>query len=63
VCEYALARPEQPALIDGAQTLSYAALDTMMDRVASALQREGLQAGDAIAICATSSVRYAAVYL
>lgn len=63
VGEHALARPEQPALIDSSQTLSYAALDTMMDRVASALQREGLQAGDAIAICAASSVRYAALYL
>ena len=34
-----------------------------MDRVAAALQRDGLQSGDAIAICATSSIDYAAVFL
>ena len=34
-----------------------------MDRVAAALQRDGLQSGDAIAICAASSIDYAAVFL
>jgi long-chain acyl-CoA synthetase len=63
VREHARQRPEHPALSDNAQTLSYAALNALMDRVAAALQREGLQPGDAIAICAASSVRYAALYL
>ena len=32
-------------------------------RVAAALQRDGVRPGDAIGICAASSVRYAALYL
>ncbi len=51
-----------PRCSDNAQTLSYAALNAQMDRVAAALQRDGLQPGDTIAICAASSVRYAALY-
>jgi len=34
-----------------------------MDRIASAIQRDGLENGDTIVICATSSVNYAAVFL
>jgi long-chain acyl-CoA synthetase len=35
----------------------------LMDRVAASLQRDGLQPGDTIAICAHSAPRYAAVFL
>ncbi|MGJ7545755.1 class I adenylate-forming enzyme family protein [Variovorax sp. LT1R16] len=55
--------PERPALADATHTLDYRALDALMDRIAASLQRDGLQAGDAIAICAASSVHYAAVFL
>lgn len=55
--------PERAALIDGTRTLNYGALDALMDRVAASLQRDGLRAGDAIAVCAASSVNYAAVFL
>ena len=56
--------PGRPALIDGERALDYGALDGLMDRIAAALQRDGLQPGrDAIAICAASSVIYAAVFL
>ena len=61
--EHALRQPQQPALRDDAQTLSYAQLDALMDRIAAALQREGVQPGKAIAICALNSVRYAALFL
>jgi acyl-CoA synthetase (AMP-forming)/AMP-acid ligase II len=61
--EHALARPAQPAVIAGDSRLSYAELDRSMDRVAAALQRDGLQPGDTIAICAHSSARYVAVFL
>ena len=54
---------ERPALADATRTLSYGALDALMDRIAASLQRDGLRAGDAIAICAASSVNYAAVFL
>jgi long-chain acyl-CoA synthetase len=60
---HAQTQPEQTALSDGKQSLSYAALDAKMDRVAAALQRDGLLPGDSIAICASSSLRYAALYL
>ena len=55
--------PGQAALADAHQTLDYRALDALMDRIAASLQRDGLKPGDAIAICASSSVNYAAVFL
>ena len=60
---HALARPAQPALIQGDTALSYAELDALMDRVAASLQRDRLQPGDAIALCANASPLYAAVFL
>jgi long-chain acyl-CoA synthetase len=61
--DHAAARPEHTALAQGELRLSYRALDALMDRVAAALQRDGLRAGDAIAICAHSAPHYAAVFL
>jgi acyl-CoA synthetase (AMP-forming)/AMP-acid ligase II len=61
--QHARARPDQAALIGGDTVLSYAALDALMDRVAASLQRDGLRAGDVIAICAHASPLYAAVFL
>jgi acyl-CoA synthetase (AMP-forming)/AMP-acid ligase II len=55
--------PERAALADATRTLSYGGLDALMDRIAASLQRDGLRAGDAIAVCAASSVNYAAVFL
>ncbi|MHA7602633.1 class I adenylate-forming enzyme family protein [Alicycliphilus sp. T452] len=61
--EQAAKRPDHVALIDSAQTLSYGQLDQMMSRVASSLQRDGVKAGQAIAICGASCVEYAAIFL
>jgi long-chain acyl-CoA synthetase len=61
--EHARARPAQPALLADDDRLSYAELDAVMDRIAASLQRDGLKPGDAIAICANTSPRYAAVFL
>ncbi|MDD0837606.1 class I adenylate-forming enzyme family protein [Curvibacter sp. HBC61] len=65
--EHARAEPQRPALLDapeaGGQRMSYAELDQFMDRVAASLQRDGVQPGEAIAVCASSSVTYAAVFL
>ncbi|RZL63280.1 MAG: 4-coumarate--CoA ligase [Variovorax sp.] len=55
--------PSRRALADAETALDYGALDALMDRIAAALQRDGVQPGDAIAICAASSVGYAAVFL
>ena len=61
--QHARARPARAALVQGATTLSYAELDALMDRVAASLQRDGLHAGDVIAICAYATPLYAAVFL
>jgi len=63
VREHARSRPAHAALVQGDDVLSYAALDALMDRIAATLQRDGIGPGDAIAICATTSPRYAAVFL
>ncbi|MDP9901331.1 class I adenylate-forming enzyme family protein [Variovorax ginsengisoli] len=55
--------PDRLALADAQDSIGYAALDALMDRVAAGLQRDGVVHGDAIAICAASSVAYAAVFL
>jgi long-chain acyl-CoA synthetase len=60
---HATARPRQAALVQGDESIDYGTLDALMDRVAAALQRDGVRPGDAIAICAHSSPRYAAVFL
>ena len=63
VRDHAQRDPRHLALDDGTHALDYGALDALMDRVAAALQRDGIESGDAIAICALSSTRYAAVFL
>ncbi|SPA24853.1 putative AMP-dependent synthetase and ligase [Cupriavidus taiwanensis] len=63
VREHAAQRPAQPALMHGERVLDYAGLDAAMDRIAAALARDGVRPGEAIAICAASSIEYAAVYL
>ena len=63
VREHAAARPRHPALVQGADCIDYGELDALMDRVAAALQRDGVRPGDTVAICAHSSPRYAAVFL
>ena len=60
---HAAQEPTRRALIEGQRGLTYAQLDQTMDRVAAALQRDGLKPGDAIAICANMSIEYAAVFL
>jgi long-chain acyl-CoA synthetase len=60
---HAAQRPRHPALLQDGRMLDYAGLDALVDRIAAALQRDGVQPGDAIAICATTSMVYAAVFL
>lgn len=60
---HAAQEPQRRALAQDGQTLSYAALDALMDRVAAALQRDGVQPGEAIALCAGTSMAYAVTYL
>ncbi len=60
---HAAARPDSPALIQDDACLSYAELDARMDRIAAALQRDGVPPRDSIAICASTSIDYAALFL
>ena len=55
--------PQSPALNDDYRAITYAELDGLMDRVAASLQRDGVQAGDLISLCAAAWVRYAVVFL
>lgn len=63
IARHAAARPDAPALADDDASLSYGQLDALMDRIAAALQRDGLKPGDAIALCAAASVPLAALFL
>ncbi len=60
---YAQQRPRHPALIDEQRSLTYGELDQWMDRVAVALQRDHVDSGEAVAICAASCVDYGVVFL
>ena len=60
---HARQRPQALALRDDQQALDYAQLDALMDRIAVALQQRGIRPGEAIAVCALNSVRYAALFL
>ena len=60
---HARERPDQAALIHDGRVLSYGALDTQMDRVAAALQRDGLEPGQTLALCGANSIEYAVVFL
>ena len=61
--EHARRAAESTALVDANESLDYGSLDALLDRIAAALQRDGILAGQAIAICAANSVHYAAVFL
>lgn len=63
VRRHARERPAAPALADDDTALNYAELDALMDRVAAALQRDGVAPGEAIALCAAPSVLQAALFL
>jgi long-chain acyl-CoA synthetase len=61
--QHARARPRQTALVQGDRRVTWGQLDAMADRVAASLQRDGIQPQQAIAICASNSLEYVAVFL
>lgn len=60
---FARERAEHAALICDGKIVTYVALDAQVDRFAAALQRDGIQPCDAIALCAAASVEYAVAFL
>jgi long-chain acyl-CoA synthetase len=63
IAAHAAERGAKPALIDPRRSLSYAGLDALADRIAAALQRDGVGQADVAAICAASSVEYGACFV
>ncbi|MDB5656208.1 MAG: AMP-dependent synthetase and ligase [Tardiphaga sp.] len=63
VRQTAAAKPAKTAVIDDQSSLSYAEFDALIDRVAAALQADGLKPQDVISICAYSTIQYAATFL
>jgi acyl-CoA synthetase (AMP-forming)/AMP-acid ligase II len=63
IAAHAQARPDSIAVIDGDRTATYRELNTLMDRVAAGLQRDGVKPTDAIAVCAYASLEYVATFL
>jgi long-chain acyl-CoA synthetase len=61
--EHALARPNQLAIAQGDDRLTWAQLDTLMDRTAAALQRDGLVPGDVVVLSGAMTPTLAAVFL
>lgn len=59
----AAARPDKAALVDARRVVLYGELDQLMDRIAAALQRDGVGKGEVAAACALSSVEYGAAFL
>ena len=63
IAAHARERGTRTALADAGDAIDYATLDRRMDRVAAALQRDGVAPGAAVAIVAQASVDYATVFL
>jgi hypothetical protein len=60
---HALLRPDHIALMHQECTVSYSGLDRWADRVASTLQRDHVDPGCTIAICAATTLDYVAIFL
>ncbi len=54
--------PDRIAVIDGERRMTYREFDAAIDRVAAALQRDGVHPRETVAICAASSFEYVAAF-
>jgi acyl-CoA synthetase (AMP-forming)/AMP-acid ligase II len=61
--QWADVRGQAPALSDDGGTISWGKLGDQIDRIAAALQRDGLVPGQAVAILGTTGIAYALAYL
>ena len=59
---HASERPDFSALIESGETLTYGALAAVMNRIAAALQRDGVNSNDVVAVCARTSINYVASF-
>ncbi|WP_184720024.1 AMP-binding protein [Caulobacter sp.] len=58
---WARMRPDQPAVVLGGETLTYADLKAWSDRVAAMLIADGLRPGERVAMCSLNSLAYCAL--
>jgi acyl-CoA synthetase (AMP-forming)/AMP-acid ligase II len=63
VQQHAQAAPDKAALRCGDANVTYREFDALIDRAAAALQRDGLQPRDVIAVCAPTSIEYVALFI
>ncbi len=63
VAQHARERPQAVALRCEGRTFSWRELDAGCDRVAAALQRDGLQPQQVVAVCAASSIEYVVLFV
>jgi acyl-CoA synthetase (AMP-forming)/AMP-acid ligase II len=63
VRQHAQQRPLHAAVVADGRSLDYAGFDRLIDRTAAALQRDGLDLGGALAICAAASIEYTVVFI
>jgi len=63
IAQSASKRPEAIAIVDGYRRINYTTLDRMADRIAASLQRDGVKPRQVVAICASTSAEYVAVFL
>lgn len=63
IADHARERPSRRALVQGNEALDYATLDALMDRIAAALQRDGLAAGAPVAIVSATTLAATAAFL
>ena len=57
------ARPNNDAIVCEGEKITYGALNALADRVAAALQRDGVEPRGVTAICASPSIKYAALFI
>jgi acyl-CoA synthetase (AMP-forming)/AMP-acid ligase II len=63
VAWHARQRPDAPVLACGARRWTWRELDERADRIAAWLQSQGLGPGDAVALCAATSLDAVAVFI
>lgn len=63
IAAHAVEYPDAPAAVLGEKALSYAELDIRVDRAAAALQRDGLDKGDCVAVSAATCLDYIVMFL
>jgi acyl-CoA synthetase (AMP-forming)/AMP-acid ligase II len=63
IAAHAAEQPQALCIVDGERRVTYGEFDALVDRVAAGLQRDGVNQRAAIAVCALSSIEYAAVFV